>query len=181
MVRKLSQDKIELIQTLYYNKGLGPKEIARRTEVSKTTVYFYTHGIERGFKSSGEWNEYIARNLGFKCLYEYQKYLAEKRAESYTDYLKNLAEKRGTPYNEYLAQLDKERQKRPESKKLSKIIKRNLNKLGKDQRWLARATGISESEISKCANGMRLPKKNLQQRISKALHLPNKTLEELLK
>ena len=96
----------------------------------------------------------------------YRNYRVKQNGfETYAKYQKCTAEKR---------------QKRKKNRKLSGIIKEKLIELDRNQSWLARRIEMNIGTVSKYANGILFPSKEVLMRISKAIDIPEKTLEELI-
>jgi len=156
MSKKLSDGVIELIQGLY-SQGLSVAEVSRRINVSYSTVYSHTRARQRinpetgqPFKSGNQYEDYLARQRGFASRGEYQRHQF------------------------------REKQKRPENKTLSSLIRKRLRELDKSQRWLAKQLGITEGAVSRYVSGKNIPKKNLQPKLFETLDVPYKTIDDLL-
>jgi len=80
-------------------------------------------------------------------------------------------------YNRYR---EGQRTNRPENQGLSNLIKRRLNKLGKNQAWLARNIGITHQAVSLYVAGRSVPRNDLLQRLYFSLRVPYKTLDDSL-
>ena len=181
MTRKISQEKIKLIERLF-EENLSVKRISREEGIPYSTVYRYTRLKKRGFNSGTEYEKYLVslshkkqllEKRGFRSSTEYEEYLIMQRINPET----------GKPYRslrEYKIYLARQRQLQPANQKFSSLIKQRLSELGKNPAWLARELGIKIESSSRLLNGENLPKKELQQRLFKALELPYKTLEEIL-
>jgi len=133
-----------------YRDNVSYTEIAKTAGVSIGTVYSYTKIRERGFKSSSDYREYLARERGFKSLSEYQEHLARERM--------NL----------------------PKNKKLSKLLKKKLKELGKNQSWLGEQIDVSRQMVSFYVAGKSIPNEVSLIKILTALKIDSHTLEDLL-
>ena len=72
------------------------------------------------------------------------------------------------------------KQKRPENRELSDLIKRSLKKLGKNQSWLASQIDVSRESVSKYAQGKITPDREKLKRLFSALDVPYRTLDDLV-
>ena len=108
----------------------------------------------------------MAKKKGFESCSEYNKHLAKKKG------FKSCAE-----YNEHWA---KKRQKRPENKALSGLIKRRLKELGKSQSWLSWQVDVSKQSASIYTQGKSIPNEERLEKLFSALGVPYRTLEDLL-
>ena len=133
-----------------YNKGLSVAEIARKVNVSYATVYGYTKVKQKGFASRTEYHEHLAKQKGFASYGEYRKYQAEQR------------------------------QQKKSNQKLSGMIKQSLEKLGRNQRWLAEQLRITEGAVSRYISGKTKPRKSLQDSLFRILDLQYQTLDDLV-
>jgi len=151
MLKKLPEETREEIIKLYDNgSGLTPTEVARQTGVSYSYVYGITRAKERGFASNKRYIGYLAKQKGFASRTEYEKHLA------------------------------KERQQRLENQGLSKLIKRRLKELGKNQSWLAGEMGITRQAVSLYARGISVPTEDLLERLYSSLDVSHRILDDLL-
>jgi len=197
MPKRISEEIINLIERLYRD-NVSYTEIAKTAGVSIGTVYSYTKIRERGFKSSSDYREYLARERGFKSLSEYQEHLARERGfKSLSEYQEHLARERGfkssSDYREYLARergfkslseyqehLARERMNLPKNKKLSKLLKKKLKELGKNQSWLGEQIDVSRQMVSFYVAGKSIPNEVSLIKILTALKIDSHTLEDLL-
>lgn len=169
------------MQDLYNNGSLSVAEVARRTKIPYSTVYFNTRILDRGFPSSKEYRECMADNAGFSSQSKYKEDLAKRRGfESLSEYQEYLVNKRGfkslTEYEQHLA---KERQEKPLNKELGNLLKRRLVELKRSQVWLSRQLEITQGAVSRYVAGKTTPKKSLQKKLFDTLGLPYETLDDL--
>src|SRR3989338_4197545 len=95
MPTKTPNDIVDLIQNLG-EQGVSVAEIARRTDVSYSTVWGYTAAKKKGFASYGAYQEDLAKKKGFASYGAYQEDLAKKKGfASYGAYQEDLAKKKG--------------------------------------------------------------------------------------
>jgi len=197
MLKRIS-DRVKRVVERLYAKGLSAVEIAMKSDVPYAAVHRYIKLRQKGFKSYSEYRGDLARQRGFKSLNEYEEYAARQKGfKSRTAYSRSLVKKRGfnslNDYQEYLIikrgfgskseyeeHLAKKRQQKAINQRLSDLIKRRLNKLGKTQRWLAKQLEITDSTISRYMQGRFIPQKSSQRRLFKMLKLPYKTLDDLV-
>ena len=148
------------------------------------SFYEYQNHLARqkGFGSYSEYQECLVNQRGFGSYNKYQKYLARQKGfESLSEYQENLVRQRGfESLSEYHEHLAKQRQKRPENRELSDLIKRSLKKLGKNQSWLASQIKVSRESVSKYAQGKRTPNREKLKRLFSVLDVPYRTLDDLL-
>ena len=140
MASKISNKTKQLIKKLH-SEGLSNSEIAKRADISRTTVYSHTHLEERGFASPSEYKDYLARQKGFESDSEYQQHLYQtKDFESHHEYRKHLAKKRGfnsiCEYREHLAKKQGYRSHYEHRKHLAK--KRGYKSISEYQKHLAK-------------------------------------------
>lgn len=149
-----------------YDKGSGlsPPEIARRIGVSYSCVYGLTRIRQRINPETGE---------PFASRREYREYSAKRKINPETG---GLYPSR----SEYKKHSAMQRRKRPENQALSKLIKKRLNELRKDQSWLAGEMGVTRQAVSLYVRGKSVPKKDLLQKLYSSLDVPYKTLDDLL-
>ena len=60
------------------------------------------------------------------------------------------------------------------------LIKQRLKKLDKNQNWLAEEIGTSKQIVSRYAQGVYVPKKELMEKLFKALEVQYKTIDDLV-
>ena len=165
MAQRLSEKAKENIQKLR-KEGSSVKEIAKRANVSYSTAYGYTKVKQRGFESLSEYQEHLVKQRGFKSRTEYETHLVRERGfKSRSDYQEHLA---------------RERQQRPENKELSNLIKKRLKELEKNQSWLADQIGVTSATVSFYTHGKSIPSNDVLKKLSSALEVPYKTLEDIL-
>jgi predicted DNA-binding protein YlxM (UPF0122 family) len=150
MPQRISEETVELMQTLYVNDGLPVAEVARKVNLPYSTVYVYTKAKERGFANLKEYEQHLARERGFANLKEYEQHLA------------------------------RERQQKPLNQELSYLIQERLTELEKSQKWLSVQLGITEGAVSRYVSGRTRPRISLQPKLFEALELPYQTLDDLV-
>jgi len=179
---KIKEEKIRLIQALYA-KGLSRYEICKKTQISRSLVYFYTNiDLMERFGSFTKYKEHLAERKGFMTYHKYRESLIKKRGFiSYKEYEAYMAKKKGfnSLYECQKYRVEK-RQYNALNKKFSKLLLEQLIKLNKTQRGLATELGINESAVSRYMHGKTLPKKSLQERLFNIIELPYKTIEDIL-
>jgi ribosome-binding protein aMBF1 (putative translation factor) len=108
------------------------------------------------YESPTEYNNQLLEKWGFNSNTEYRKYLEENR-------------------------LDKN-QKQELKNKLSELISKRLQELGKSQGWLSREIGVEKQTISLYVHKKTLPKHNNAEKIFSALKINSEysCLEDLL-
>ena len=181
MASKISNKTKQLIKKLH-SEGLSNSEIAKRADISRTTVYSHTHLEERGFASPSEYKDYLARQKGFESDSEYQQHLYQtKDFESHHEYRKHLAKKQGyKSISEYQKHLAKKRQRRPINKKLSELINARLNAIGQNKVWLAEQLGIRKVTAYDYASGKSIPNDDILIKLFMVLRISHITLDDLL-
>ena len=111
-----------------YKQGGIINNIAKYVSVSYHSAWVMTKGRKRGFKTITEYQEHLAQEKGFKTFTEYKEHLAQKRI------------------------------KRQGNIELKNLIHSYLNKLWKNQSWLAEQIGVSRQAVSLYASGKIIPK-----------------------
>ena len=165
MKDSLTEENKQYIQKLY-KTGKPIRFIANELFISYPTAWFYTRGLEKGFKSLSEYQEHLAKRQGFKSLSEYQEHLAKERGfKSYSKYQEYTGNKR---------------RKREPNKKLSSIIKNELENLGKNQKWLSEQLGTSKQTITNYVQGINFPDASKLRKLANILQIQYSTLESLL-
>lgn len=102
--------------------------------------------------------------------------------ENQYDYQNQRVQQKGfASYNDYVKHLERKRQKNPLNKRLSKLIKKRLKELGKNQSWLAGEIGVSKITISKYKLGKIIPERDNITNLFSALEVPYKTLDEMMR
>jgi len=141
---KVSAEKIDLMRKLY-DSGITIPQIADHTGVSYSTAYCYTKAYKNGFKSLYDFHQYLAQRNGYSSRAEYKTELERRNTDTaFADFL-----------NERL-----------------KLLK-------KTGRWLARIAGISLKAISSYRTGKSIPRKDIHKRIFKALDVEYSSIDEL--
>ena len=159
------------------------KHLAKERGFKSVNEYEVHLAKKKGFKSVNEYQKHLAKERGFKSLHEYQKHLAKERGfKSDYEYQKHLAKRGGwKSLNDYRNYHEKEHQKQPRNKRFSKMIYNALEKLEKNQAWLAHEANLSRESISLYVQGKSFPIYIRLKKIFSILRLPYKTLEDLLK
>lgn len=187
---KVPEEKIILIEKLF-NEGLSLEEIKRRTNVSYSTVYYYSRLKQRGFTSFIDYRNDQAQKRGFNSHYEYVKSLKRKRKKktnipqkrkkfmSSIDYMKDVAKRQGfSSLNEYKNFLIKRRKKLLVNKELGILITKKLEEMGKKKSWLADQLGVSNNTIGSYISGATNPAFRLQKKFFELLELPYQTIDD---
>ena len=150
-----------------YQEGNKIIVIARTIGVSYVYAWSMTQGRKQGFKNNTEYQQHLVQQRGFKNFNEYEQNLAQRKG------FKNF-----NKYQQHLAQL---RSQRKTNKKLSHLIKKRLQELDKNKSWLAKEIGVSRGTISDYTNGSSVPRIENAERLSMALEINYRKLEDLLK
>src|SRR3989344_7521072 len=181
MKDSLTEENKQYIQKLY-KTGKPIRFIANELFISYPTAWFYTRGLEKGFKSLSEYQEHLAKRQGFKSLSEYQEHLAKRQGfKSLSEYQEHLAKERGfKSYSKYQEYTGNKRRKREPNKKLSSIIKNELENLGKNQKWLSEQLGTSKQTITNYVQGINFPDASKLRKLANILQIQYSTLESLL-
>jgi len=155
------------------------------------------------FGSLNEYHKYMARQRvnpetgkKFGSRAEYEEYTTRQRVNpetgkkfgSLSEYQKHLAIQKINPetgqtfgsFNEYHEYMARQRVKKPENQITSQYIKTRLEGIGMTQSWLAEQLEISKNTVSRYANGLITPRKNLQKKLFEALDSPYKSIDELV-
>lgn len=143
MLRRLVSDeqKEEMWKLFKRGKGLSVRELADEYGVSYAVAYNHTGVREK------------LEEMGFKSLYEYQGYLAQKRGTTYSEYKKDGAKKR---------------RRRSRNLEFSRLVRTILDETGENQSWLARILDVTRQTVYLYANGSSVPKdKDIIRRLKK--------------
>jgi predicted transcriptional regulator/heme-degrading monooxygenase HmoA len=122
---------------------------------------------KRGFESIGELNKHSIKQMGFASKRDYERYLATEKLGFKT-------------VGEYEKDRERKRQQKPVNQELSSLIKSSLEKLDRNQTWLARQLGVSDGAVSRYVSGKTTPRPGLQLELFKTLKLPYKTLDDIM-
>nr|MBI4156466.1 helix-turn-helix domain-containing protein [Candidatus Woesearchaeota archaeon] len=173
---KLSESRIKSLRK-QRAKGISVVEIAKKENLTYNQVYYHTGlldlALSQGYASQREYVNYQIR----------QKINPEtgKKYASRSEYDEDLAKRRGfkskSKYQEYLAKI---KQNKKQNKELSDLIREKLKKTGKDQKDLAEEIGVSRQMVSIYLQGKSIPKNDILKKLSKAIEVPYKILEDIL-
>lgn len=158
MQRRISKETRELVKKLY-QQGLSLEEIMKEAHVSLLVAYEPRLG-ERGFKSTGDYQEHKARERGYKSFKDYR--MSKNKEEQ-----RKRREKR----------LELLKQKR---KRFSRWLYERLKEREQNQSWLAIQTGVSRQCVLQYIQRKCLPCDRTLKRIYSVFGIPYKTLNELL-
>lgn len=142
--------------------SIGERENYRaRQKGHKSRYYYVLHTLrQRGFDSGHEYATDRIKRKGHESYQEYRDFLARQRGEvsfreqAHARYVRSL----GLPpedYKKYVARRTEQSKKLPE--KLSTLIRRRLERLGKNQSWLANQIGVSRQAVSSYTNRKTFP------------------------
>jgi len=111
----------------------------------------------------------------------FQRKLEERYS---SEWLKGLFEQHGSVVQYTLAEEQnyqkRQRQKKPENKRLSDLITRRLTELGKTPEWLSARVETANSAVYKYINRETFPRENLRRKLEVALEVPYQTLDKML-
>jgi len=94
MPKKLREEKIGEMRRLYTTTK-NTSEVSRRFGISQGTVWMYTVGWERGFKTPNEYQLYLVRKAGYRSFGDYLEVLAMKKGfDSIHEQLEGLQDKK---------------------------------------------------------------------------------------
>lgn len=160
MSRRIPQETIQKMQKMYFGQGMPVKQIATAMDMCYATVYGFTRGVERGFKTSRDYHVYLVQERGFKSYRNYVSKLLRKMGyESETEYLTYLAGRNGfVSLHAYKTHLAQERQQMPENRRFAHTITEHLTETGKTRKQLARQIGVSKQTVIRYAQGKNIPK-----------------------
>lgn len=116
----------------------------------------------------------IINGVEFNSNNEYKNHLARRKINPETS----------QPFksrSEYERHLAGQRQKRPENVALVNLIKNRLNRLGKDQKWLAEMISVTDEAVSGYIHGDYLPSSDRLTKLFSALEVHYKTLDDLVR
>jgi len=173
---KLSESRIKSLRK-QRAKGISVIEIAKKENLTYNQVYYHTGlldlALSQGYASQREYVNYQTRQKinpetgkEYASRSEYDEYLAKRRG------FKSRRE-----YREYLAKI---KQNKKQNKELSDLIRKKLKKTGKDQKDLAEEIGVSRQMVSIYLQGKSIPKNDILKKLSKAIEVPYKILEDIL-
>src|SRR3989338_1334695 len=168
--QKIPEDTISLIRQLY-SEGIPVLKIARRANVSYPTAYCHTRAVERGFNSRKEYEDYLARQRGFKSKSQYMT--MRKREQR-----KENSQTRNLIMLKWREEVKAFREKR--NKELSDFLNKGLNDMDINKTRLASRVGVTKQAISVYSRGRSFPSEDILKNICNALGAGQETLEVLL-
>ena len=145
----ITKQGIRKLQELYIQSG-DVAFVAQKENIPYLVVYQHTRLLQRGFKSTAQYRNYLAKKRGFKSGYEYQRYITGRN------------------------------RRKTENKELSDLINQRLGELGKTQKWLAEGIGVIKPTVSLYAAGREFPSDSILDRLFVELKLDFKILDYLL-
>ena len=191
---RLSQRTINRIQRLRA-EGMSLINIAEEAGISYSSVYNHTI-IKEKYGSHKNYRDYLAEKKGFSSNKEYREDLAhqkgydsyndlrkhQNRFATYKEYIEYLAKKRGfKDYKDYRNYLAEQRQKRPENKRFSELVRKRLKEKGKNLAWLANQIDVTSGAVSSYAKGTSIPSGERFGKVCTVLDLPYKTIDNIVK
>lgn len=141
---------------------------------------FYSR--ESGWDSLKKQRSFYIQRLGFSES-DYRNDLIDKRGfSSDREYKFHLAKSHGyDSIHDYKVSLGEKRRKKLKNRILSRFIRRRLEELGQNQRWLAERLGKKQNSISYYSSGESLPGKKVLDRIFRVLGEYPKGIDELIR
>jgi len=136
----------------------------------------------KGFRSFHKYAISMAEEKGFKSYRGYRDFLAMQKGEgSWREQAHNqYMEKRGITSRKSRRYTKRERgQRKKQSKRLSRMIRKGLKKLGRSQSWLAKKAGVTRQAISLYTTERQTPSPDTAREICKVLDLRGRGIEIL--
>lgn len=179
MVGRVTEEQRDIANKLFHEQGISRRAISRRLGISYTMAWLITNPDTKHFRSYAEYVFHQRQSQGFSSRREYQEFLASERGfENVAEYLDSLREDReknslirdnlsASDYEKYLA---KERAVR--NYVFGEMVRTRLERLGKNQSWLAREFGVSREAVSNYVCGESLPNRKRRKRVYELLKVP---------
>ena len=181
MLKRLSTKKIKSLQEQRH-RGYSVTDIARKENLAPQKVYYHTdligYILNLGCRSRRDHREDLVRQRinpetgnNYRSMNEYNDYQARQRINPKTG--RKYASLR--EYDEYLAE-----KRKKTNKKFSRFLLNRIEKLEKNQSWLAKKIKVTKATTSFYIQGKITPSDDLLKKMSVSLKVNYKTLEDLI-